>query len=127
MLKFAKKEYPDAYFARMNLRKLGFRKAVFGGIYASYSFLHIPKKDAKPALIEFRNVMKPGGAIMLVLKEGRGEKPIGINAKPDVGIGHALWMLPEMNNLLRACGFKILFSERWMPVKKKPWWLVKLI
>jgi len=127
MLKFAKKEYCDANFACMDLRKLGFRKAAFDGIYLSYSFLHIPKKDAKSAIMGFKNIMRPGGAIMLVLKEGRGEKPIGINAKPDMGIEHSLWTLPEMNKLLSACGFEINYSDRWMPTAKKPNALIMML
>jgi|GEM_PF-2037743 len=71
--------------------------------------------------------MKPKGVLMLVLKEGRGEKPLGINAKPDEGIGHALWTLPEMNKLLRACGFEICYSDRWMPTTKKPGVFVMLM
>lgn len=127
MLKFAKKQHKGANFARMDLRRLGFQRNAFSGIYASYSFLHIPKKDAKAAILGFKRILKPKGVLMLVVIEGMGEKPLGINAKPDMGIEHSLWNLPEMARLLRTCGFEIVFENRRPPRKKRPETLFSII
>lgn len=56
-------------FQRMDMRALDFPDASCAGLWASASFLHIPKRENVQALCEFRRVLVPGGAFMLLVKE----------------------------------------------------------
>ncbi len=59
-----------------NLYNLKFPGNSFDGFWASAVFLHIPKRRAPEALVNLRNVVRPGGIGFISVKEGEGEKII---------------------------------------------------
>ncbi|SRR6266702_7131955 len=56
-------------FQRMDMRNLTLPDASCAGIWASASFLHIPKRENLTVLQELVRVLIPGGPIMLLVKE----------------------------------------------------------
>jgi ubiquinone/menaquinone biosynthesis C-methylase UbiE len=75
-LKIAANKSRMAQFIKMDMRKLTFKRASFDGIWASASFLHLPKKDAKKTIVGFKKVLKPNGIIYLDVEKGSEEKII---------------------------------------------------
>ncbi|MER7330255.1 MULTISPECIES: class I SAM-dependent methyltransferase [unclassified Micromonospora] len=57
-----------------DLLRLPFRSGTLGGVWCSASLLHLPKADAPAALADVRRVLRPGGPLLLSLKEGDGER-----------------------------------------------------
>ena len=72
-LRAAESEAPEASFARMDMRSLGFAAEAFDGLWACASFLHVPREDALGTLKEFHRVLRPEGICFLSVKRGDGE------------------------------------------------------
>lgn len=60
--------------ARMDMRALALPDSSWDVVWSVASLLHLPKADAAVALAEFRRVVAPGGAVVVVLKRGCGER-----------------------------------------------------
>ncbi|MFE9652884.1 class I SAM-dependent methyltransferase [Micromonospora sp. NPDC006431] len=56
-----------------DLRRLPFRAAAFGGVWCSAALLHLPRSAAPATLAGIRLVLRPGGPLLLSVKEGEGE------------------------------------------------------
>ncbi|MGS2614250.1 class I SAM-dependent DNA methyltransferase [Micromonospora sp. LZ34] len=57
-----------------DLLRLPFRPATLGGVWCSAALLHLPRADAPAALAGVRRLLRPGGPLLLSLKEGDGER-----------------------------------------------------
>lgn len=73
-LRGARRNVPDAGFARMDMRSTGLDTGAFDGLWACASFLHVPREDAPGTLAEFHRIVRPGGVIHLSVKRGDGER-----------------------------------------------------
>ncbi|MFV2088590.1 methyltransferase domain-containing protein [Micromonospora sp. LOL_021] len=60
---------------QMDLYDLHLPEAEFAGAWASFSLLHLPKKDMSVVLSEIRRALRPGGVVAVLLFEGSGEGP----------------------------------------------------
>lgn len=60
-------------FRQMDMRALDLLEASCAGLWVSASFLHIPKRENRQVLREFKRVLVPGGALMLLVKESDGD------------------------------------------------------
>jgi SAM-dependent methyltransferase len=56
-----------------DMRIIPFGGAVFNGIWASASLLHLPRDDLPLALSEIKRVLKPGGLLFASVKKGAGD------------------------------------------------------
>ncbi len=114
MIDAAKSRVKNADFRNMNLKQLDFKDDYFDAVWASASFLHIPKKDIPKAVKEVHRVLKSGGIFYLSLKEGEGE-----SFEPDKRYDGAekFWayyteeeikklLINEKFNVLEICVFK---------------------
>jgi ubiquinone/menaquinone biosynthesis C-methylase UbiE len=63
----AKERVPSANFEKADMRRLTFPDEYFDGIWASFSFLHIPQEDAEATLKGLIRVLKPGGPLFLAV------------------------------------------------------------
>jgi ubiquinone/menaquinone biosynthesis C-methylase UbiE len=108
-IKIASKDVPSAKFIQMDMRHLNFSDSSFDGIWACASFLHIPKKDAKGTMLGFRRVLKPGGLLYVLVKEGTGEKFVGKHVSRKRFF--AFYTGEELKKLVESCGFKIIKSH----------------
>jgi ubiquinone/menaquinone biosynthesis C-methylase UbiE len=99
-LKIARMKAPSVKFLKMDLRKLDFPNETFDGLWVCSSFLHIPKKDAKKTLKEFRRVLKKEGVMFIAVKQGKGEKI-------KEGIYNVFYNKEEFEKLIRSMDFNI--------------------
>lgn len=107
-IKIASKNAPNTKLVRMDMRKLGFLENSFDGVWACASFLHLPKKDAKNALLGFGKILKPGGLLCLGVKKGDGEKLVKEKRYKNKERFIAFYNEEELKNLVESCGFKII-------------------
>lgn len=90
----------------MNMRHIGFRSAIFDGVWCCASLLHLPKPEAIFALQEIHRILKPGGMLVLSVQEGSGEQ-WEESYVPNVKRFFARYQASEMKNLLLQNGFFI--------------------
>ncbi len=99
------------FFLAMAMEAMGFRDASFDGILAYYSILYTPKADLPALLGELRRVLKPGGKLLVVVKEGEGEgfipDPLGTTRTTYF----ANFVEGELRELLAAAGFRCESAE----------------
>ena len=108
MIKAAKKRVKNAEFKVMDICRLDFKDNYFDGIWASASFVHIPKNEIPKALKEARRVLKEKGIFYLSVKEGKGEV-----LEPDRRYGgvEKFWSFfkqEEIKEMLKKTGFDII-------------------
>lgn len=72
-LSMAAERTPDASFARMDMRRLGFTECSFDGVWACASFHHVPREHAGTVFAEFRRVLGSEGTLHLTCKRGTTE------------------------------------------------------
>jgi len=91
---------------RADMRCLPVANECAGGCFVCASLLHLPRIQAPQALLEFRRVLHPGGALYVGVKEGAGEKWVADQE------GHerffAYYRPEEIDDLIRAAGFEIV-------------------
>ncbi|USZ68771.1 class I SAM-dependent methyltransferase [Halorussus salilacus] len=104
-LRVAREEAPDAAFARMDMRSLGFAADAFDGLWACASFLHVPREDAPATLREFRRTVRPDGVAYLSVKRGDGEKE-GDGYEGD-SRRFTLYRAGELRSLVSDAGFEV--------------------
>jgi SAM-dependent methyltransferase len=101
----AARENSDAELARMDMRELGIETDAAHGVWACASFLHVPREDASSTLAEFRRVLRSGGVLQLVVKEGEGTKT-GDGYEGD-DREFTLYRPAEVQELVREAGFSV--------------------
>jgi len=58
----------------MDLRKITFPDQSFDGIWACASLLHLERTEAPAVLRAFNRILKTGGVLFVMVKEGVGKK-----------------------------------------------------
>lgn len=102
---------PGVPFLAMAMEALGFRDGCFDGVLAYHSVIYTPKA-ALPALIaELRRVLRPGGRLLVAVKEGDGE---GVVPDP-LGSGRPTYFTSfredELRGFVERAGFRCAFAE----------------
>ncbi|HET8542116.1 MAG TPA: class I SAM-dependent methyltransferase [Anaeromyxobacter sp.] len=69
----ARREQPSLRFDLMDMSSLGFRNGTMDGIVAYYAIHYQPAATLPAAIEEFFRVLRPGGELLLVAKDGEGE------------------------------------------------------
>ncbi|OED48427.1 SAM-dependent methyltransferase [Rhodobacteraceae bacterium (ex Bugula neritina AB1)] len=77
-------------------------EAVFDGIWAYFSLLHVPRAELAIHLSSVHRALQPGGAFCLSMKLGQGE------GRDDLGRFYAYYSEEELQGKLKAAGFTIL-------------------
>ena len=73
MLEEARRRVPEGQFIQADMRRLPLKSASFEAIWASASFLHLPKQSAGLALAEMERVLTKEGWLYLAVKRGEAE------------------------------------------------------
>lgn len=97
-------------FRRMDMRALDFPDTSCAGLWVSASFLHILKRENVQVLREFRRVLIPGGALMLLVKErdeGADER-FEVHQQSGEQRFFARYRGAELWDLLEQAGFMML-------------------
>ncbi len=109
MLKLARKKNPNAIFQQEDIREINFEQGTFDGILASYSLIHIPKKDIPNVLKTFFKILRPNGIICIGIQEGESrEVSIAEPLKSDEKIFVNVISANELHNLLERNRFTVL-------------------
>ncbi|HAQ02647.1 hypothetical protein A2467_00540 [Candidatus Nomurabacteria bacterium RIFOXYC2_FULL_36_8] len=108
MLKIAKHNYPLIDFHLGDMRKIKLH-GKFDGIIASYSLIHIIKKEIPGILRNFNKILNDKGLLYIALQSGQSDE-IFINEPFDHKRNLFLNIISssEINNLLKENGFKII-------------------
>lgn len=109
MLQLAKQKFPKIDFRQQDIRELNFDKNSFGGILASCSIIHIPKKDVPKLLKKFYNFLKKDGYIYIALQGGKSDEIfIDEPFKSDEKLFLNINSFAEIEHLLIKSGFSIV-------------------
>jgi SAM-dependent methyltransferase len=104
-LRAARDVAPEAAFARMDMRRLGFESGSFDGLWACASFLHVPREDAPETLAAFRRVLEPDGVCLLAVKHGDGETSGDVYEED--GRRFTLYRPEELRTMVENAGFTV--------------------
>lgn len=114
-IELSQKKFPTIRFEVSDFCKLNFSDNYFDGIISYYSVLDTPKIYLDKVMNEFNRVLKIGGYLLLVVKEGRTEgfqsKLLGIETE----IYFSLFTKKEIEDFLSSGGFKIIKIEQRNP------------
>ncbi|MBN9386649.1 MAG: class I SAM-dependent methyltransferase [Chloroflexi bacterium] len=120
MLDEARRRDPGGIFAQADMRCLPFRDGYFQGVWASASFLHLPKDSAEQALNEMHRVLAPNGVVFLAVKRGEAEGWREPEAAPQ-RFYFAYYHSDELAAKVEQPGFEILsLSENFSREQKHP-------
>lgn len=127
MIRLAKDKIPDLPFAQADMRALCFKQHCFSGLLVAYSFVHLPYRDAIQAIYEFNRVLKLGGLLCLMVKEGTGEFFVQASLDPDRMLFVRLWEKKELVSVVSGCGFVIESIDSGIPTNEKEFQYPKLM
>jgi SAM-dependent methyltransferase len=108
MVQAARRLVPEADFAVMDMARLRYPARQFDGIFAAYSFFHLPPERVGPALQEFRRVLVPMGSVAFIVKRGQGTHVEASPLVPGETCYVQLWDDGEFAALLESHGFELL-------------------
>ncbi|MDP4000424.1 MAG: class I SAM-dependent methyltransferase [bacterium] len=118
MLELAREKSPDAEFQLTDIREIGFDGETFDGVLASYSLIHLPKKDVPGIIGNFFRILKSGGAVCIGIQEGKSaEVFLPEPLKPAEKMFLNVMSAEELKELVKNGGFKIM-SEFTRPADK---------
>ncbi len=103
----ARGEQPALRFEQMDMGALRLGDGSLDGVLAYYSFHYQPKASLPLVVREFRRVLRPGGQLLVVVKEGLGEgwidDPMGSGTK----VFWSGFTPPELEVLATDGGFQV--------------------
>jgi len=98
---------PTGLFLHSDPRELPFLPNSFDGVYAN-ALSHVPKRDIKDTLRDFRIFLRPGGILYLALKVGK--KGILQLSEASGDKYYTLYTKKEIDDLISITGFKPIWS-----------------
>lgn len=109
MLELAKAKNSKIQFLKADIRELTFEPESFDGNLASYSFIHIEKKDVSGVISSLYKLLKNDGVISVGIQEGESKELfITEPLKPDEKIFINVMSADELRQLLTDHGFVII-------------------
>lgn len=127
MLKLAKQKFPNINFKLSDIRKLDFLENSFDGIFASFSLIHIPKKDIPLTLKNLYKILKEGGVIYIAIQSGEpNEIYIREPLKSDERIFLNIISFNEISGLLIKSRFFVIKKFERKPKSETEFNFVKL-
>lgn len=107
MVAHAQRLHPSIPFMQGNMRSLNVADAVWGGIVAFYSIIHIPRDEVVAVLREFMRVLRPGGALLLAFHIGQDIVHLDAWWDQAVALDFVFFPPDEMVAYLTTAGFEI--------------------
>jgi SAM-dependent methyltransferase len=105
MVATARRLNPDIRFIQGSMLTLDFEDAVFGGIAAFYSIIHIPHEKVVAALVELKRVLKPGGRLLLAFHIGNETLHVEELWETAVDLDFIFFPVKEMERYLVQAGY----------------------
>lgn len=111
-IEMARANCPTNKFMVADMRHLSENIGVFDGIWASASFLHIPKVDALSTLQGFRDILKEHGLLYLSVLEGDSDS-LRANLEMHWPERHfSDYKEDELTDILKRAGFSTVDVEK---------------
>ena len=107
MLKEARKLNPEIRFVKANMKKLPFKNGELAAVVGFYSLCHIPRWEVGSILAELRRTLRPSGLLLLTFHLGKGTFLRTESWGKSVSLQTTLFQTLELQDYLRAAGFKI--------------------
>lgn len=111
MIAIACLNVPQANFHVMDIEKLNFPENTFDGVWASASFLHLPKKNLAKVFNNIHSFLKPNGIFYLSVKKGLGETLAQDKRYENQQKFWSFFEEQEMDALLKEAKFAIMEME----------------
>lgn len=110
-VELAKLHNPETQFICEDISQLSFPEQHFDGIVSYYSIINTPKKYVNRIFTEFHRVLKPGGYLLVTVKEGSDEGLINelIGIEAEIYFSH--FSESEIREFYSDSGFELVFIE----------------
>ncbi len=109
MLNLARENVPSATFTEMDIMDLGREAGEFEAVAAFFSLLMLPRREIPAALGRFREVLVPGGLLVLGMVEADvDDLPIPFLGAPVRVSGYPRG---ELRDVVTAAGFTVLKED----------------
>jgi len=123
LIAVAKEQHPHISFQVGNFLNLQFGDAIFDGVWAHQSLLHLETvEDVSKALAEFYRVLKPSGVMLVQVKAMTTKNKTAVVT--DAFSGHdrffQYFTKPEVTELLTKAGFTIESIEQFRESDRNP-------
>lgn len=122
MIKLAKKNVPKAKFLEMDMTKLKFKTNSFDAVVSFYAIIHVPKEKHVKIYKSLHKILKPNGIALVCVGTCDWEETV----KDYLG-APMFWSIHAPRKtleLLRGCGFKILWSRVLKLGGEKQFWII---
>jgi len=106
---------PGAVISQGDFADLDTGDGRYQGVLSYYSIIHAPKREIGRFFTEFRRVLRPGGALLVVVKAGEGEGWMEDVLDTGARIWFSYFDEAEVEGYYREAGFEIEFMERRQP------------
>jgi len=114
-VEIARRYNPSMTIMEMDMSEMAFADGSLQGIFSYYSIVHTPKELVPRIFSEFRRVIKVGGKLLVVAKDGETEgytdEILGTRAE----IYFSNYSEEEVKKYFADSGFRILKSDRREP------------
>ena len=111
-VELARKHNPGMRFERQDIGAMTFASGSFDGVVAYYSIIDTPKRHMERIFREFQRVLKPAGALLVVVKAGTEEGYIYDLLGLKTEIYFTLFSEKEIGDYFTKCGFRLDFLDR---------------
>jgi ubiquinone/menaquinone biosynthesis C-methylase UbiE len=109
MLREARRQAPDLPLAVADVLRLPLRTGSCSGALSRFVLHHLPRAAVPAALAEMRRVVARGGALLVVVQGGTGERTVAYDraGEPDQVVA-TLYQADELAGLVTAAGFAVV-------------------
>ncbi len=111
-IELVKERVPEVAVYKMDMRSISFPCAIFDGLWASFSLLHIRAVDLPQTLRGFKQILRPGGLFFAAVHRGattQWVKTTISGMERDTYVQE--WTQPDIEGAVRSSGFTILLSR----------------
>jgi ubiquinone/menaquinone biosynthesis C-methylase UbiE len=108
LLAIAKKVAFNSEFYHQDLRNLQFPDAAFDGIWACASIIHLKRSEIPGVMATFFRILKPGGALMVLVKSGTKDKFMVEPSVPDKARYYTYFSKDEIKDFTTGAGFNLI-------------------
>jgi SAM-dependent methyltransferase len=110
-IELARYEQPPLRFEMMDMAAMAFAKASFDGLVSYYSLHYEPKNRIGVILAEYARVLRSGGSLLIVVKQGASEGWIDDPMGSDVKVYWSDFTSSELRAQLEANDFEVTRAE----------------